>query len=392
MKKVLPILIFILMMQLSPSLAQNKNNSWIDDPAMERAINNRLVQEKQKLEQSVQRETGFFKELFIIENELRIKERELGKLNNRYGEVVQNLEKTRLEADRLTREAEARLENLANRLRAIYKAGRGMILRQLFEADSIRTFLERYNALVRILKNDVRLLTNYRADAALLKAKRLEMLRQKDELAKLVQSARANAFDVEIERRKRLMIMDRIQRDKSLAMKTTRELEAAKLQAQSQIENITSKPSGSLRKPERPLVLDFESRKGYLPMPVDGPIIGFFGRQVHPTLGTTTFSSGIDIKAGAGYELRAVADGKVCYVGDILGYGRVVIIDHGNRYHTLYGHLDQIFIMQDDLVTRGTPLATVGSTGSLTGSKLHFEIRHMGQAIDPLLWLEKGKQ
>ncbi|MGH7829080.1 MAG: murein hydrolase activator EnvC family protein, partial [Candidatus Binatia bacterium] len=71
------------------------------------------------------------------------------------------------------------------------------------------------------------------------------------------------------------------------------------------------------------------------------------------------------------------------------GYGRMIIIDHGERYYTLYAHLSELFKKNGQSVQRGEPIARVGDSDSLRGARLYFEIRKDGKPLDPLAWLQK---
>ena len=68
----------------------------------------------------------------------------------------------------------------------------------------------------------------------------------------------------------------------------------------------------------------------------------------------------------------------------------MIIIDHGKNYYTVYAHLEEVFKAKGDDVESGEVIATVGDTGSLTGAKLYFEVRHHGKPVNPLPWFKKG--
>jgi septal ring factor EnvC (AmiA/AmiB activator) len=133
--------------------------------------------------------------------------------------------------------------------------------------------------------------------------------------------------------------------------------------------------------------VDFEARRGTLPMPTAGAVIHGYGPVRNVELGTVTRNNGIDILATEGAPVIAVAEGQVRFAGEFLGYGRVVIVDHGGRFHTMYGHLDRILCEKNEWVRAGRAIGTVGTTGSLSGPLLHFEIRQRGTAVDPMPWL-----
>ncbi len=93
---------------------------------------------------------------------------------------------------------------------------------------------------------------------------------------------------------------------------------------------------------------------------------------------------GIDIAAATTAPIYAADSGMVVYSGSIGGgYGVMVMIDHGNGYHTLYAHLNNTNVYCGQSVSRGQLIANAGSTGNSTGPHLHFEVRYNGGFINP---------
>jgi murein DD-endopeptidase MepM/ murein hydrolase activator NlpD len=93
---------------------------------------------------------------------------------------------------------------------------------------------------------------------------------------------------------------------------------------------------------------------------------------------------GIDIAAADGAPVVAADSGMVVYAGSIGGgYGNMVMIDHGNGYHTLYAHLSSVLVSCGQSVYQGSLIALSGSTGNSTGPHLHFEVRYQGSFINP---------
>ncbi len=93
---------------------------------------------------------------------------------------------------------------------------------------------------------------------------------------------------------------------------------------------------------------------------------------------------GLDIKVYTGDTIRSAFSGKVRMVRyERRGYGKYVVIRHDNGLETIYGHFSKHLVKQDQYVEAGTPIGLGGNTGRSTGSHLHFEVRLLGQAIDP---------
>ena len=107
------------------------------------------------------------------------------------------------------------------------------------------------------------------------------------------------------------------------------------------------------------------------------------GNRYHPIFSEWRYHSGMDIGASYGSSVVASDSGTVCYCGEKGGYGNCIMIDHGNGYYTLYGHLSGYAVSYEQTVTKGQTIGYVGSSGWATGPHLHFEIRSGSTALDP---------
>ena len=133
----------------------------------------------------------------------------------------------------------------------------------------------------------------------------------------------------------------------------------------------------------------FNTLRGQLPWPASGRVISKFGKQWNAKLKTTTDNPGIDIKGKPGSAIRSVLNGVVTTITYIRGYGTTVIIDHGGGFYTVYSHVTNIQTHVDSEVRSGDVIAYMGDSGSINGSKLHFEIWGKGQKLNPEKWLAK---
>jgi murein DD-endopeptidase MepM/ murein hydrolase activator NlpD len=118
-------------------------------------------------------------------------------------------------------------------------------------------------------------------------------------------------------------------------------------------------------------------------VPALGPVVSGFGERSDPFTGELRMHQGIDIDAPAGAPIWAADSGTVTFAGDRGGFGKLVIVDHGNGIETYYGHQQRIDVAVGDEVTAGHQLGLVGSTGRSTGPHLHFEMRIDGVPVDP---------
>lgn len=117
--------------------------------------------------------------------------------------------------------------------------------------------------------------------------------------------------------------------------------------------------------------------------PVDGERTSDFGWRRHPILNRLKLHTGCDYDGVRGDPVRAAAPGVVVAARRWSSYGNIVIIDHGMGVETRYAHLSKLIAREGDFVAAGTEIGTVGRTGRVTGTHLHFEVRERDQPIDP---------
>ena len=127
----------------------------------------------------------------------------------------------------------------------------------------------------------------------------------------------------------------------------------------------------------------FERERGRLPRPTPGRVVTPFGPREDEELGTRVLNKGVEIEAPLGAPVRAVHEGRVVFAGRYEGFGNLVIVSHGDGWHTLYAHLDSATRAANEAVEGGDVVGVVGDTGSLRGPMLYFEVRHRGEAVDP---------
>lgn len=126
-------------------------------------------------------------------------------------------------------------------------------------------------------------------------------------------------------------------------------------------------------------------------LPVRGRISSSFGPRRHPRSQDYRIHTGIDIVAALGAPVVATADGRVVFSGVRVGYGKVIVIDHGHGYQTVYAHNSRLIVPVGSRVVRGQVISHVGRSGHTTGTHLHYEVRKNGEPIDPKPFLKRQK-
>jgi murein DD-endopeptidase MepM/ murein hydrolase activator NlpD len=122
--------------------------------------------------------------------------------------------------------------------------------------------------------------------------------------------------------------------------------------------------------------------------PVNGVLMGPFGNRIDPFSGEGAHHTGIDISAPTGTVVRATGDGVVVHAEWSGGYGRLVIVDHGNGTQSYYAHLSKMSVLPGHEIRQNEIIGLVGSTGKVTAPHLHYEVRLGGIPVNPVKYLK----
>jgi murein DD-endopeptidase MepM/ murein hydrolase activator NlpD len=121
--------------------------------------------------------------------------------------------------------------------------------------------------------------------------------------------------------------------------------------------------------------------------PVHGRITAGFGQRMDPFSGEDAFHPGVDIADGFGTDVVATGNGLVIEAEPDAGYGRSILIDHGDGITTRYAHLSRIFVVVGEQVKQGEIIGAIGVSGRTTGPHLHYEVRIHGTPVNPVRFL-----
>ena len=271
--------------------------------------------------------------------------------------------------------AEARPQ-LAARARALYKLGELSYLRMLLSVERPSDMLRGYRFVSSLARRDREKMAALRADLASLDVTRTELEKKTRE---------AMALRAETERARRALEANRQKKSELLTSIVERkETHAAYLQELEEAETKLGQLLSGLSQAE--VSVPITVFKGALPWPTPGRVRITFGRHKHPRFDTYTLHNGIEIEAPVDTPVLAVHDGTVAFADQFLGYGLLVILDHGGKNHTLYAHLAEARVQPGQHVAEGEQVGTVGSSG-VDGPGLYFELRSQGKPQDPMEWL-----
>jgi murein DD-endopeptidase MepM/ murein hydrolase activator NlpD len=266
-------------------------------------------------------------------------------------------------------------QDASGRMVAVYERGEQGLLDILLSAKDFGDLLERAEVARFILERD-------RAAVAQMTARKAQLAEQRTLVAQRTVEAAALKEQMVLRHRRAESILAQTTERLDDVKDTRDEFETELAQLERDSSDVTelmqrlyapgggggyAGPAGSLRG-----------------LPVAGRLGSRFGPRYHPILHYMRMHTGVDISAPSGTPIYAPAPGKVIFAGRRGGYGNCVIIDHGNKVSTLYGHMSSFSVSAGQTVSNRQRIGAVGSTGLSTGPHLHWEKRVNGSPVNPL--------
>ncbi len=352
-------------------------------------IDQQIKSVKDEINNLQKKESGYLETLHKIEKLLRDTEKELQAIEKDLELAQKEIE---LGEDKLILEKQIlkeRTKLLENRLREIYKRRLTGYLEILFNSESFSDFLTRFRYMKNILSLDAEVINDIRRQMKKIEDNKVNLENREEILSLLKREVEKEKENIEFSIRAKKSIVNKINSQKEVYLKSLKELEQSSQEIKNIIERIykqQEEDSKGVTQKEVPAIT-LKPKKGILALPVQGKLISGYGRHKNTDFNTYTFNSGIDISAPLGQVVHAAGSGEVIYTGSIKGYGQIIIIDHGGRITTLYAHLSKILIDIGDKVKKGQIVGQVGDSGGVSSTRLHFEVRVEGKPTDPMNWL-----
>jgi septal ring factor EnvC (AmiA/AmiB activator) len=367
--------------------------AWPAAPSRDlEGIRKKIESEKKGLSQLQIKEGSVLESLGKIQSELDKRTKELKLANARLSRVASELALKEAEAQSLTRSIAARQPILAKRAVALYRWQKGGSSLMVLNGDvSLSQFLQRRKYLATAVAFDQTLLAKLQEESEHQEILRDELARKKEELNEQKQALNIAKEGVRREAEKKKILLASLRQEKATRLRVLKEMEAAAQRLEKMMDEISRRAMIKPREAPSPRSpgAGLDALRGKLDWPTQGRVTAPFGKYQHPEFAAEVVRKGIDIDAPIGEEIKAVEKGTVVYADRFSGYGKMVIVDHGERYYTIYGHLSEILKKTGDEVRRGEVLGRAGDSDSLAGAKLYFEMRKDGRSVDPVPWFKK---
>ncbi|MBS0013776.1 MAG: peptidoglycan DD-metalloendopeptidase family protein [Desulfobacterales bacterium] len=345
----------------------------------------RRIREKQKELKTVSREkTVLTQDLETLDRKAAQNRRKLQSLMKEAEQTGARIRMLETEARELRRDLEQRKIHANDRIVALYKLCRLGRMNLLATAESASQLFLRKAAIERVVGHDEVVLQQMQEKRQDLEDVLAGLHHERKKQEQVVLEYEETLTQLAQKRNQRRQMIASLENRKSERQQTIESLRDAAARLEKTISALKTENESNAG--------DFASHRGLLKMPVQGKITSKFGKTVTSDSGVMNYSNGLELRSARGTPVRAVFNGKVAYADWLRGYGQVVILSHGQHYHTVYAHISDLFCAQGETVKTGQVIATVGDTGSSGGPALYFEIRHQGKPADPLKWIDSSIQ
>jgi septal ring factor EnvC (AmiA/AmiB activator) len=325
------------------------------------------------------RERTILQDLRKLEVDRQIKVEELARIDRDVKDTARRLGEATERAKTLAAEADVQRPDVEARLAQLYRMGAGGYWRLLLDVDDLRALGRAYRMASSMMALDRARIQQHQQTLDDLARERAALQARAAELAKLQREGTAARAALDRAVAARAALVDSIDARRDLNAQLAGELHAAEAKLQESIKGLDAGEAADLSLPLRPF-------QGALEPPARGPVRRPFAARGSGAPGPV--SNGIEIEVPDGSPVRAVHEGKVAFADAFTGFGNLVIIEHGGRSYSLYGHLQSLDVARGDAVAAGTNVGTSGRNPA-GNPALYFELRVDGAAVDPLQWLKK---
>lgn len=347
-------------------------------------IKNQLKSTIQDVQKSREKEKSIADQIHDIEKNIRRKETELKRYDSSMAQNTSQIEQLKKEINSLSNQMGDRMQMLREQLKALYKRQYRSNALILISAIDYQDLIRKSRYVSMLSYHDSKVIGQYSADIEGIYQRKKEIEALNNDQQQRKQVALQKTRELADMRKKKDRLLAMVQNKRSIGEKKIEELEESSRKMQEMIDGLHGKAI-----PQSILGNGFPSLKGRLPWPLPGRVLIPYGRLAEQGTDTGRLKDGIEIGSKTSSKARAVAGGRVVFADDFEGYGKLVIIDHGDGYHSLYGNLQNFGLSAGDLLVEGMDIGKVGRSRDYDVPSLYFEIRYRGKSVNPVEWLTR---
>jgi septal ring factor EnvC (AmiA/AmiB activator) len=340
----------------------------VDSPSSDRIVKT-MSESKQKVIAAEAEKRHILGSLYSIQKRMKKISNEKGKLTDQLFQAQDGVKSVAKVIATLEGQIAVQKVQLRKRLRALYKmSGQGYIS-ILFSRTSASDLDETLRFMKIVTDNDYRLIRSYRENVATYKIQKDKLKAQVEKLVAVEKQIKKQESLLAVEQESKSKIVSELDKERTASLATIKTLrkKTASLQ-DSEVDELL-----------RPSIYE---QKGSLPVPYVSQITQDFGLITDDRFRIKYSHKGWQYAPSpTSSDVNCVFDGTIAKTQWIPGYGTTVVVDHGDHYYSVYGHLSRLHAKAGDTLKKGQIFAETGSKG------LYFELRHFSEAENPARWI-----
>lgn len=307
--------------------------------------------------------------LYTINKRMKEMSRKRDRITDHVLAAETDVKRLSKQADILAQRAELQRNDLRLRLRDLYLINDQSVLRGLFSTSSSLDLDRQLKFLKKVTDHDYQLIKEYEISLRALGRKRRDLDSKVKRLTHLQTDLKHQESRLLKEQNGKAELLSQLKDRRESHLSEMKRLRKQQGQLDTSV-----------------MDLAFFENKGQLIRPIKGDLLKSFGVVQDETYRYVLAHKGEFYSSGKNDQVLAVFKGVIAFAGEMPGYGQVVIVDHGDHYYTLYGHLMQMKVQSGESVSTGQWIGSAGGHSPWFGAGLYFEIRHFSEAIDPQPW------
>ncbi len=364
----------------------NADDAQVSENQFKKEIVNRLTKKYEKTKSKILESDIFTrkvrKTLYNTNRKLMVIQRRRNKLNSELQHTNHKIEDLNKKIKTLTVNISSKKTKISRQIRALYKLSSQNALFYVLKSKSFNE-LERNKKFLKIIsESDYDAIISYANDLKELKEAKEDLKKGIEKSDILVADLEEQNKELRKEVRSKRVLLSHLKKQKNKYLKKL-----------SNIKNTTQKLAISDKIDDLNALFgtDFFEQKGYLKLPVNGMITSRFGVFKDPVYKNKIKKNGLFISSVRESAVRNVHPGRVSFVGDMRGLGKVIIVSHGDHYYTVYGNNKEVFVNEGDKLNIHHKIGTIAKSPIYQKYGSYFEIRYFSEPINPTSWVDLNK-
>lgn len=366
-------IVFILCSTVLAADELSKNKQKLQQVQKEIGATSRKIKEKKAIEHSA------LQNLDELNRNIHKKDSQVQQLSEALERLKYEMASTQKNAALYAEIVQRTRQNVEKRLRALYITGEVGAVRMFFSDASPAVIAENNEFLQRISMHDKEIMLEYRKQVTKFESERKELEEQKKRYTTTLNQQKEQKLNLAAAKREQAALISEIRHDNNKLENLLTELKERSHAIKGLVDSLEQQKSRAFT-PKG----SFASLKGSLNWPSSGALRSGFGVHKHKQFGSQVKTNGLEIVAMPGTSIRAIWQGKVVFAAPFKGYGNMLILDHGEKYYSLYANVAQLKHQTGDIVKAQDIIATAGFEEA---DNYYFEIRHRGTPLNPTQWL-----